>query len=86
MLYDEPFLTWLDGDASQEEINNLFQRQDAIARMLAGKESPSVILDMVSEHGLDPIAYSVNVSNAIDEIIGLDIPIEQAQIILRSRE
>ena len=86
MDYSEPFQTWVPGGSSNAEIARLFQRQEAIEAMLEGRESPATVLDMIAEHGLDPIAYIDDVERTIDRVIWQDIPIEYANLLLELRD
>lgn len=47
------------------ESNRLFQRQRAIQAMLDGILPPDILLDMLDEHGIDPIEYVNSIATVL---------------------
>ena len=88
MAYDyvDPFLTYIDLNASPAEIQKLLQRQDLIERSLEGKEAADTVLDCLAEQGLDPIAYVNSVEFAVDVAIASGELPDHAGLLLRLRE
>lgn len=84
--YVDPFLTFIPGTASNAEIEALMQRSEAIEALLAGKESPSMVLDMLDAHGLNPIEYVDSVEAFVDAVCDENATIEDAQLLLKLRE
>lgn len=84
--YADPFLTYIDLNASPAEVQRLMQRQELIENSLEGRESASTVLDCLADHGIDPIAYVDSVEFAVDQAIAGGVLPENAPLILRLRE
>lgn len=82
----DPLLTWADLSPGQEvdvdqEIQRLFQRQQALDRLVAGQMDTNDYLDLLDSHGLDVDRYVDLASNNIQKVIHEEIPVDQEAII-----
>ncbi|HEY9664725.1 MAG TPA: hypothetical protein V6C65_40315 [Allocoleopsis sp.] len=84
--YADPFLTYIDLNASPAEVQRLMQRQALIESTLEGKESASTVLDCLAEQGVDPIAYVDSVEAAIGAAIAGGVLPENAPLLLQLRD
>lgn len=71
-----PFLTVMDenpdfdqGDINAE-IQRLFERQKAIAQLVEGNLSPEILLDILSDQGLNASQFIDEVESNIDYLMG----------------
>lgn len=88
MAYDyvDPFLTYIDLNASPQQVQQLLQRQDLIERSIEGHESAATVLDCLAEQGIDPIAYVDSVEFAVDQAIASGVLPDHADLLLRLRQ
>lgn len=86
MDYIDPFLTYIELNASPDQVQKLLQRQELIERSIEGQESASTVLDCLAEHGIDPVAYVDSVEFAVDQAIASGVLPDHADLLLRLRE
>lgn len=82
----DPLLTWADLSPDQNvdvdrEIRLLFQRQQALDRLVAGQMDTDDYLDLLDSHGLDVDRYVDLACNNMQRVIHEEMPVDEEAIV-----